>query len=362
MKTDLLPRPLLLALALIGLMIGCGGNKDTEEKPGETGKGTEEKSGEEGDAKGNSNQSAVKKPEVKKVDLATSLSGKRIVLKMPSLKELEAQGVESPEPKVEPGEPKDAGGDGEAPPTATALPQEMLFQFEKDGSLTTGVVVNGEAMKMPVPKAEKITYKVASLEVTVLKNGKEDGVITFQSPNPKKGDKISIYEGGTPQKMTVTISKIEEAGPLKKMDFGIPGEPDGLDPEGIDGGAAFGLGPNGEFAKSKHPAFIAHTWKTGPFSRGVKQTATFDKTGALTITPEKGKPIKGTWVVAGAQITLTYANPETGKEQALKYRFLFGGSELIGEDGKATEKVENLYLKGVGDNKTSIAYERTLGP
>ena len=99
--------------------------------------------------------------------------------------------------------------------------------------------------------------------------------------------------------MTVTISKIEEAGPLKKMDFGIPGEPDGLDPEGIDVGAAFGLGPNGEFAKSKHPAFIAHTWKTGPFSKGVKQTATFDKTGALTITLDTGKPIKGTWEVSG---------------------------------------------------------------
>ena len=168
MKTDLLPRQLLLALAVIGLMIGCGGNKDTEEKPGQTGKGTEEKSGEGGDAKGSGNQSAAKKPEVKKVDLATSLSGKRIVLKMPSLKELEAQGVESPEPKVEPGEPKDAGG-------------------------------------------------------------------------------------GTPQKMTVTISKIEEAGPLKKMDFGIPGEPDGLDPEGIDGGGGLRAGAKRGICEIKTP-------------------------------------------------------------------------------------------------------------
>ena len=59
----------------------------------------------------------------------------------------------------------------------------------------------------------------------------------------------------------------------------------------------------------------------------MKQTATFDKTGALTITPKKGKPIKGTWAVAGAQITLTYPNPETGKEQAMVYKFTFGGSE-----------------------------------
>jgi hypothetical protein len=361
MKTDLLPRQLLLALALIGLMIGCGGNKDTEEKPGETGKGTEEKSGEGGDAKGSSNQSAAKKPEVKKVDLATSLSGKRIVLKMPSLKELVAQGVQSPEPKEEPGEPKDAGGDSAAPPTATGVPQEMLFQFEKDGSLNTGVVLNGEAMKMPVPKAEKYTYKVDDLEVTILKNGKEDGGVTFQSPNPKKGDKLSFYGGGFPKTVTVTISKIEEAGPLKKLDFGIPGEPDGLDPEGIDGGPAFGIGPNGEFAKSKHPAFIAHTWKTDPFSRGTKHSATFGKEGVLTITPEKGKPLKGTWEVAGPQITLTYPDPETGKEQALKYRFLFGGGESESADGKTIE-IESLILKGAGNNKSSIVYERAIGP
>ena len=133
-------------------------------------------------------------------------------------------------------------------------------------------------------------------------------------------------------------------------------------PKGIDGGPSIGVGPAGESANSKHPSFIAHTWKTGPFSKGVKQTATFDKTGALTITLDKGKPIKGTWEVAGPQITLTYPDPATGKEQALKYRFLFGGSELIGDDGKVTEKTEMLMLEGVGKNKTSIAFERTIGP
>ena len=354
MKTDLLPRQLLLALALIGLMIGCGGNKDTEEKPGETGKGAEEKSAEGGDAKGNGNQSAAKKPEAKKADLAASLSGKRIVFSV--------------------------SGEG-APPPST----QLLFQFETDGTFNGGMVQNGKAMG----KTDgSLAYKVNDLKVSILKNGADDGTIIFSTPSLKKGDEFIFEPKG--RTFSGTISKIEKAGPLAKTDFGPatkvpttvegpevapsppeedptqpkddeeedPGGPDG--PGGL-GGPAFGIGPNGEFAKSKHPAFIAHTWKTGPFSKGVKQTATFDKTGALTITLDKGKPIKGTWEVAGPQITLTYPDPATGKEQALKYRFLFGGGESEGANGKTIE-IESLILKGVGNNKTSVLYERPLGP
>jgi hypothetical protein len=66
-------------------------------------------------------------------------------------------------------------------------------------------------------------------------------------------------------------------------------------PEGIDGGGAIGVGPAGESTNSKHPSFIAHTWKSDPFmSKGVEQSVTFGKASALTITPDKGKPIKGT--------------------------------------------------------------------
>ena len=43
------------------------------------------------------------------------------------------------------------------------------------------------------------------------------------------------------------------------------------------------------------------------------------------------------------------------------YKFTFGGSEGGDSDGK-TYEIENLYLKGVGNNKTSIAFERPIGP
>ena len=269
--------------------------------------------------------------------MATFLPGKRIVVQMPK--------------------PSGTPPKAPAPNEAQAVPgQQMLFQFEEDGTFSAGIALNSQAFGEP---GEKPTYKVADLRVTILKNGKKGGGITFQSPSPKKGDMVSLDVGPLDEKerdrkMTATISSIEKASALKSWPLGGP--------EGIDGGPAIGVGPAEESSNSKHPAFIAHTWKSGPFSKGVKQTATFDKTGALTITLDKGKPIKGTWEVAGPQITLTYPDPATGKEQALKYRFLFGGSELIGDDGKVTEKTEMLMLEGVGKNKTSIAFERPIGP
>ena len=176
--------------------------------------------------------------------------------------------------------------------------------------------------------------------------------MSFSSANPKVGDKFTIGETGEPKGMEATISAIEKAGKLELMampqqGFGEPEGPGGPDPEGFGGGPAFGIGPNGEFAKSKHPAFIAHTWKSDLFmSKGVEQqTATFGKAGALTITFDKGKPVKGKWEVAGPQITLTYPDPETGKDKAMVYRFFFGGAETTDDDGK-TIATENLFLHG----------------
>ena len=276
---------------------------------------------------------------------------------------------EPPEPSEDRGE--DTGEDsseekGETPifaaggaPPQKVFKAQFVMQFEKDGKCSAGMIVGGKIWGLD--EDDGTTYKVSGpKKVTIYKDGKVNGGITFPTAHPKKGDKIKFDERGGNIMSNATITKIEDASPMASGPGG--GGEDVPDPEGIDGVAAFGLGPNGEFAKSKHPAFIAHTWKTGPFSKGVKQTATFDKTGALTITLDKGKPIKGTWEVAGPQITLIYPDPATGKEQALKYRFLFGGSELIGDDGKVTEKTEMLMLEGVGKNKTSIAFERTLGP
>ena len=383
MKSDLLPRQLLLVMALTGLMIGCGGDKDTK-KQSDGGSSAQEGGG-SGDQEAGS--SGTQGGGDEKVTLAEFLPGKRLYIEVDAPVPPEPEFEEGPDTKGSSEPPEDRGEDagedpseekGETPifaaggaPPQKVFKAQFVMQFEKDGKCYAGMIVGGKIMGFD--EDDGTTYKVSGpKKVTIYKDGKVNGGITFPTAHPKKGDKIKFDERDGQSEATIT--KIEDASPIESgLGSGsedVPelddpsGEfgPGGPAPEGFGGGPAFGIGPNGEFSKSKHPAFIAHTWKTGPFSKGVKQTATFDKTGALTITPEKSKPIKGTWAVEGAQITLTYPNPETGKEQALKYRFLFGGSELIGEDGKATEKVENLYLKGVGDNKTSIAYERTLGP
>ncbi len=308
MKT--LYKPFLPALAIFGLMLGCGGDEDSKEESGDG-------SGAQGGGE-------------KATDLAKFLPGKRISFTV-----------------VNP----------EAPPKFRET--TMLVQFELDGTFTVGTVDDGKAVAIPGP-VEKLSFKVDGLKVTMPDPfSKGESSMTFSSANPKVGDKFTIREPGDSQGEEITISAIEKAGKLEMMALPAnpgPGEPE---PEGIGGGPAFGMGPNGEFAKSKHPAFIAHTWKTDPFSRGTKHSATFGKEGVLTITPEKGKPLKGTWEVAGPRITLAYPDPETGKEKALEYRFLFGGGESEGADGKTIE-IESLILKGAGNNKSSIVYERPL--
>lgn len=324
MKIISFSRQLLSAAVLIGLMMGCGGDPAPENKP--TG-GDDNQSAA---PKKENNKLAAPKVETKKADLAAFLVGKRILMKMP----------------MPPNAPP--------PPPNTPIP-EIIAQFEADGILKRGMSMNGQAFGLP----GKTMYKVAGMKVTILKDGKEDGAVTFQSANPKKGDKMTFQQSSAAAEQATTISGIEKASALKPLPEGGPGGPDGPDGPGGLGGPAFGLGPNGEFAKSKHPAFIAHTWKTDPFSRGTKHSATFGKEGVLTITPEKGKPLKGTWEVAGPRITLTYPDPETGKEKALEYQFLFGGGESEGADGKTIE-IESLILKGAGNNKSSIVYERLL--
>ena len=233
----------------------------------------------------------------------------------------------------------------------------MLFQFETDETITMGVVANGKPVAFT---GKKPTFKVDGLKVIMSSPAKKgDATITFTSASPKVGDKIVFWEPGEKKDEETTISAIEKAGKLEPMASLANPEPAQPNPEGL-GGPAFGIGPNGESAKSKHPTFMVHTWNTAPFSRGAKHTAVFGKDGTLTITPAKGKPAKGTWEVAGPVVTLTYPNAETGKVQSLKYRFLFGGEEIEGDDGKS-EVFECLYLMPKpGEDHLGISYQRPL--
>ncbi|MDG2214913.1 MAG: redoxin domain-containing protein, partial [Verrucomicrobiota bacterium] len=113
-------------------------------------------------------------------------------------------------------------------------------------------------------------------------------------------------------------------------------------------------------ASAKHPAHIAHAWKSDPFmSKGLKQSITFGSTGELTITPDKGKAIKGKWEVEGNKMTLVYPDPLSGKKQTLKYGITLGGGEEQDDTGKIKETVD-MYLKREGETKTSVVYVRPV--
>ena len=102
------------------------------------------------------------------------------------------------------------------------LNMQLLVQFEKDGTFTVGMVMEGKAMKSPGNNKRAMTYKVDKLEVTVLKNGKPDGGLNFSSTTPKKGDKVVLTEKDTEKKFVLKIISIGKAGPLKDMPAGGP--------------------------------------------------------------------------------------------------------------------------------------------
>ena len=75
---------LLFALALIGLMMGCGGKFSPENKPPkDEGNKSAKPKPENNASKVDGNQSTKAKPENNKADLAAYLPGKRIVVQMP---------------------------------------------------------------------------------------------------------------------------------------------------------------------------------------------------------------------------------------------------------------------------------------
>ena len=190
-------KQLLSALALIGLMMGCGGKTSPENKPSKAlGNKSAKPKPENNTSKGEGNQSAKAKPENNKADLAAYLLGKRIVVEMP----------------MPPGTPPDAPR------------QEVLFQLEENGAVNVGIMVSGIAVKTQIEY--KKTYKVAGLKLVILRDGKEDGVIMFSSANPKKGDNIILQQTGAAATQAMSISRIEKAGALKSP------PPDGPAPKG----------------------------------------------------------------------------------------------------------------------------------
>ncbi len=92
-------------------------------------------------------------------------------------------------------------------------PPEIVWQFEKDGTITMGVFSDGEVEFF---EEQKMSYKVNGLDVVGFEDGKEEGGMTFTTANPKKGDKVLMGEKGQ-EKVPVTITRIEEASSLSPV-------------------------------------------------------------------------------------------------------------------------------------------------
>ncbi len=164
-------------------MLGCGGDKDTEEAStaashakegggsGDQGNGNSgAQEGGDSDAQ-KSGDSGAQAGGGKATDLAEFLSGKRLYVDMGS--------------------------------------RQAVLQFEKDGKFDVGVDIGGKIMSVE----GGLTYKVSGpMKVTTYKKGKEDGGVTFPTAHPKKGDKIKF--GPAAKQMDATITKFGDTIPM----------------------------------------------------------------------------------------------------------------------------------------------------
>ena len=190
-KMKTLYKTFLTALTTFGLLLGCGGDKDTEEAS-TAASHAKEGGGSADQGNGNSvaqegGDSAAQKSGVsvaeksgdsgaqdgggKATDLAEFLSGKRLYVDMGS--------------------------------------RQAVLQFEKDGKFDIGVDIGGKIMSVE----DGLTYKVSGpMKVTTYKKGKEDGGVTFPTGHPKKGDKIKF--GPAAKQMDATITKFGDTSPM----------------------------------------------------------------------------------------------------------------------------------------------------
>jgi len=186
-------RQLLPALAVTGLLIGCGSSKNdrpatfvpSKQDYVEANLSPSDQGGNECDGPAT---------DTDKLSLAEYLPGKRMVLPMPL-------------PKGQP-----------VPPALANM--QLLMQFEKNGNFTVGMVMNGKAMKQPMKEALK--YKVDKQKVTILKNGKADGGMVFTGANPKKGTEVKLTNQQGKQEFALKIISVGKAGPLKNFPAGGP--------------------------------------------------------------------------------------------------------------------------------------------
>ena len=149
-------------------------------------------------------QSTGKKQEA---ELATFLPGKRIYFRMPMPGDPGVP-IELAEP-----EPKLFSDEPDVEPGKKPTPPEIVWQFEKDGTIAMGVFLDGEVEFFD---DEEMSYKVNGLDVVGFEDGKEEGGMTFTTANPKKGDKVLMGEKGQ-EKAPVTITRIEEASSLSPV-------------------------------------------------------------------------------------------------------------------------------------------------
>ena len=243
MKAILVLRLFFPVLVLVGLMAGCGGDKDKGDDNG-TGAGA-----------GKSGHAEVAKPgpagvAPKTIELASFIKDKRLLVLEPKMENVHGKGVPSPKddhhdhgPEGKGGHAPDHGKPDECDPPQPAahapktdshgshsnpVPSgekgdEIFFQFNEDGSLQVGALDDhGEAVAFP---AEGLTYTVEDLTVSVLSNGKVDGQIIFSSAEPKPGDAVTLADKSE-GKITTQITKVAAAEPLKEMKFDSPPEPE----------------------------------------------------------------------------------------------------------------------------------------
>jgi cytohesin len=175
---------LLLTTIAAVLLVGCG------ESPTDTGKTDVQSTGEKQEA-----------------ELATFLPGKRIYFRMPM--------PGDPGVPIEPAEPEPKlfSDEPDVEPGKKPTPPEIVWQFEKDGTIAMGVFLDGEVEFFD---DEEMSYKVNGLDVVGFEDGKEEGGMTFTTANPKKGDKVLMGEKGQ-EKVPVTITRIEEASSLSPV-------------------------------------------------------------------------------------------------------------------------------------------------
>ncbi|SVA60656.1 uncharacterized protein METZ01_LOCUS113510, partial [marine metagenome] len=145
--------------------------------------------------------------EKQEAELATFLPGKRIYFRMPM--------PGDPGVPIEPAEPEPKlfSDEPDVEPGKKPTPPEIVWQFEKDGTIAMGVFLDGEVEFFD---DEEMSYKVNGLDVVGFEDGKEEGGMTFTTANPKKGDKVLMGEKGQ-EKVPVTITRIEEASSLSPV-------------------------------------------------------------------------------------------------------------------------------------------------